>query len=58
MRKQKSPCYQCADRQLGCHSTCEKYLAFDKDNAKTREDIYKKREIEYRLNNRKEKRKK
>lgn len=24
----KSPCYGCAERVLYCHSTCERYLAF------------------------------
>lgn len=24
----KSPCQYCPDRVLGCHSTCEKYIAF------------------------------
>lgn len=24
----KAPCYQCPDRQLGCHGTCEKYLEY------------------------------
>lgn len=24
----KAPCYQCPDRQLDCHSTCEKYLEY------------------------------
>lgn len=24
----KSPCMDCPDRQLGCHSDCEKYIYF------------------------------
>ena len=24
----RSPCKDCADRICGCHSTCEKYMAF------------------------------
>ena len=24
----KPPCYQCADRQDGCHSVCKAYIAF------------------------------
>ena len=24
------PCKDCPDRFLGCHSTCEKYIAYDK----------------------------
>lgn len=23
-----SPCLDCSDRQLGCHATCERYMAF------------------------------
>lgn len=34
-------CYQCQDRVVGCHSTCEKYKeqkkAWDKERAKERE---------------------
>lgn len=30
----KAPCKDCPDRQLRCHSTCEKYLAFDKERKK------------------------
>lgn len=31
-----SPCKDCKDRTLGCHSKCEKYIAFDKENQKRR----------------------
>lgn len=24
----KSPCYNCEERQVGCHSTCESYKTF------------------------------
>ena len=26
----KAPCKGCADRKLGCHSSCEEYLEFRK----------------------------
>lgn len=26
-----SPCKNCLDRKLHCHSTCEKYIAFRKE---------------------------
>lgn len=26
----ESPCYKCADRYLGCHSKCSKYIEFNK----------------------------
>lgn len=27
----KAPCKDCPDRQVGCHSTCEKYIEFKKE---------------------------
>ena len=27
----KAPCKDCPDRKQGCHSTCEKYIAFRKE---------------------------
>lgn len=34
----KAPCKDCKKRELGCHSKCEKYLAFKKEMAKEKED--------------------
>ena len=31
-----APCKDCKDRAPGCHSKCEKYIAFDKENQKRR----------------------
>lgn len=31
MKKPKSPCYNCPDRQPGCHGSCGKYQAFHTD---------------------------
>lgn len=31
-----APCKDCKDRTSGCHSKCEKYIAFDKENQKRR----------------------
>lgn len=28
----KAPCYKCEDRAVTCHSTCEKYKAFQEEN--------------------------
>ena len=28
MRKATAPCYKCEERQLGCHSSCEKYKEY------------------------------
>ena len=30
MSKPVSPCKDCERRQLGCHSTCADYIAFDR----------------------------
>ena len=27
-----SPCYNCADRELGCHAWCDAYRAYVDDN--------------------------
>lgn len=27
-----SPCYECAERSLGCHADCEKYIAWAAQN--------------------------
>lgn len=29
-RKPKAPCRNCADRNISCHSSCEKYVDFRK----------------------------
>ena len=31
MIKGSNCCYQCEDRHIGCHSTCEKYQAYRKE---------------------------
>ena len=40
-------CYKCADRVVGCHSTCEKYISekayHDKSKAEQREMLEKER---------------
>lgn len=37
-------CYKCVDRKIGCHSTCDKYLAERKKN----DEIHKKHDEERR----------
>lgn len=32
-----APCKGCQDRQVGCHSTCEKYLAYQAEREAIRE---------------------
>ena len=38
--KPMPPCKDCEDRELGCHSTCEKYIEFTKEKAKERKAKY------------------
>ena len=33
-----APCKDCKERTLGCHSKWEKYIAFDRENQKRREE--------------------
>ena len=37
------PCYNCTKRSVGCHSTCEEYIAFDQANRARTEQIRRKR---------------
>ena len=39
-----SPCCDCTDRFVGCHSICEKYKKYDEDNQARRDAYYKARE--------------
>lgn len=32
----QAPCKDCTDRQLGCHSVCEKYKEYAKQNEERR----------------------
>lgn len=41
----KPPCKDCPDRYVGCHSTCEKYIAYDK----SRKELYAQRDKRYQL---------
>lgn len=36
-----NPCYLCAERKVGCHSTCDRYIKFVEENKKRKEDINK-----------------
>ena len=35
----KAPCRGCDKRQVGCHSTCEDYITYEKKNAARRDAI-------------------
>lgn len=32
----KAPCLDCADRVVGCHSSCERYIAYAEECARIR----------------------
>lgn len=36
-----NPCYECEDRAVGCHATCEKYINWRKEYDKLKK-VYKK----------------
>ena len=38
--KLKSPCLECPDRYIGCHSECLKYIDYEQANACMREVRY------------------
>lgn len=42
----KSPCYNCADRTLKCHSTCESYLKFRKNCSDLQDERQKHNDIQ------------
>ena len=35
----KSPCFNCVDRQLGCHSACDRYNSYLVDKNEFKEKI-------------------
>lgn len=39
MNNIEAPCKGCKDRSMGCHSTCEKYLEYDKLNDERRNEM-------------------
>lgn len=41
----KAPCKDCPDRQVGCHSTCEKYIEFKKEADEQRQERIARSEI-------------
>ena len=45
----KAPCENCPDRHLGCHSECEKYIAYDIVNGILRDQALREKELNYDL---------
>lgn len=41
MRRTISCCYECPDRKLHCHSTCEKYITEQKEYQEVKEAVMK-----------------
>lgn len=39
--KDKSPCMNCTQREIGCHVKCDLYIAFYEEQKKRNEDIRK-----------------
>lgn len=36
----KAPCKNCTERHAGCHSQCEKYIAFARESEEIRQKRY------------------
>lgn len=45
MLKSNIPCNNCADRKVGCHGECEKYMAFVEANNERRNRERKEKEL-------------
>lgn len=43
----KAPCENCPDRHLGCHSECEKYIAYDIVRGIYRDQMLREKERNY-----------
>ena len=41
----KTPCKDCTERELGCHSNCSLYLEWSEDRAKDRQKRYEEKGI-------------
>lgn len=45
----QAPCKDCPDRQVGCHGSCDKYLAYKKEMTAINEAIYKQKVADNRI---------
>ena len=43
MARLQAPCKDCINRELGCHSKCEKYQEYCRLNSEQKEELYKER---------------
>ena len=42
----KVPCLDCPDRHLGCHSSCERYIHYQRRHQEVKEQIYNAKAVE------------
>lgn len=49
MTRPKAPCENCPDRRVGCHGTCEKYIAFQTAQLERTEKRRADKELQYLL---------
>lgn len=42
---EKSPCKDCNDRNSTCHSNCEKYIEWDKQHKRYKDELAKKKAV-------------
>lgn len=47
MKQPTSPCFGCPDRVVGCHTVCEKYIAYDNECKVLRDERLKVAEHNY-----------
>jgi hypothetical protein len=40
-----APCLNCENRKVGCHSTCEEYIKFDKERKEIRAKMFAENEL-------------
>ena len=50
MNNIKAPCFNCQDRQVGCHSNCQSYLDYQAKNSAIRTKRIEEHEKAYKLN--------
>ena len=46
----QAPCKDCSDREIGCHSSCRRYIDFQSLNNKEHEEAYKQKQTIYMIN--------
>ena len=49
----QEPCKDCSDREIGCHSSCRRYIDFQYLNQKEHDEVYKRKQIMHMVSERK-----